>query len=585
MNAELLLAHYDQIADAPDAIERLRRFILDLAVRGKLVPQDANDEPASELLKRIAQENARLVKAGGGSKFADPKSTVKREVTVDVPAHWEPVTLETVLNELQTGPFGSSLHQSDYRVGGTPVINPASLQDEQIVPVETMAVDAITLERLASFKLRTGDIVMARRGEMGRCAIVGEREAGWLCGTGSLILRPFKFVSANFLVLLIGSPFCRNYLGDSAVGATMQNLNQSILLKFPFGLPPLGEQHRIVAKVNELMALCDRLEAARTKQEERRDRLSAASLARLNAPDQDTLPADAQFVLEALPALTKRPDQIKALRQTILNLAVLGKLVQQDPNDEPASSWLLRAFGSEAVKVGKRAKSVEALPSDKVKAGYTLPSAWLWIELGNLVTTMDAGWSPQCESHPRSNPENWGVLKTTAVQSLAFDCVQHKELPLKFEPRPQHEARVGDILVTRAGPKNRVGISCVVDKTEPRLMISDKLIRFRLADGLNPRFFALCLNAGITSIALEDAKSGMAVMQMNISQDKLRAVPVPLPPLAEQHRIVAKIDELMALCDRLEAALTTADETRRRLLDALLADALEPVDTSAPQAA
>ena len=105
----------------------------------------------------------------------------------------------------------------------------------------------------------------------------------------------------------------------------------------PFPLPPLAEQHRIVAKVDELMALCDRLEAARAEREATRDRLTAASLARLNAPDPDTFRDDARFALDALPALTARPDQIKQLRQTILNLAVRGKLVPQDPNDEPAS--------------------------------------------------------------------------------------------------------------------------------------------------------------------------------------------------------------------------------------------------------
>ena len=101
---------------------------------------------------------------------------------------------------------------------------------------------------------------MARRGEMGRCAVVNEREAGWLCGTGSLILRLPDCLFAPFLVLLIGSPFVREYLGGSAVGSTMQNLNQSILLNLVVGLPPLAEQRRIAAKVDDLMALCDRLE-------------------------------------------------------------------------------------------------------------------------------------------------------------------------------------------------------------------------------------------------------------------------------------------------------------------------------------
>jgi type I restriction enzyme S subunit len=325
MNAERLLKYYEQIADAPDAFARLRRLILDLAVRGKLVPQDANDEPASELLKRITSERARLVKAGEIANSKNNKPVSLSELAFSIPQNWQPVNIAQALDELQTGPFGSSLHQSDYRIGGIPVINPASIQNEQIVPVDKMAVDERTLQRLASFKLRSGDIVMARRGEMGRCAIVTDREAGWLCGTGSLILRPSRLIYARFLALLIGSPFGREYLGGSAVGSTMQNLNQSILLNLPLGLPPLAEQHRIVAKVEELMALCDRLEAARVSREVARDRLTAASLARLNAPNPQTFHEDARFALDVLPALTTRPDQTKHLRKTILNLAVRGK--------------------------------------------------------------------------------------------------------------------------------------------------------------------------------------------------------------------------------------------------------------------
>jgi len=114
---------------------------------------------------------------------------------------------------------------------------------------------------------------MARRGEMGRCARVTEKEDGWLCGTGSLILRPSKLIYSEFLVLLIGSPFSRQYLGGTAVGSTMQNLNQTILLNLPFGLPPVAEQHIIVAKVDGLTSLCDRLEANLTSVDTTRARL------------------------------------------------------------------------------------------------------------------------------------------------------------------------------------------------------------------------------------------------------------------------------------------------------------------------
>lgn len=138
------------------------------------------------------------------------------------------------------------------------------MKNGRLIPVDSMAIGPAILERLVTFKLRAGDIVMARRGEMGRCAVVTEREDGWLCGTGSLILRLPESLFPPFFATLIGSPLVREYLGGSAVGATMQNLNQSILLNLVIGLPPLAEQHRIVAKVDELMALCDRLETQLT---------------------------------------------------------------------------------------------------------------------------------------------------------------------------------------------------------------------------------------------------------------------------------------------------------------------------------
>ena len=269
----------------PDQIKALRQTILNLAVRGKLVPQDPNDEPASKLLKRIVAEKARLTKAGKIRKRKTFELAPPDSLAFELPGGWAAAKFSDVLNELQTGPFGSSLHQNDYVIGGTPVINPASMRDGKIVPVEKMAVGAVTLERLATFKLQVGDIVMGRRGEMGRCAVVTEHEKGWLCGTGSLILRLPQCIHPEYLAMLIGSPYVREYLGGFAVGATMQNLNQSILLKMNIGLPPLAEQVSIVNEVNRLMDLFDRLAASLATADQTCRRLLAASLHEALKPD------------------------------------------------------------------------------------------------------------------------------------------------------------------------------------------------------------------------------------------------------------------------------------------------------------
>lgn len=247
------------------------------------------------------------------------------------------------------------------------------------------------------------------------------------------------------------------------------------------------------------------------------------------------------LLTDNLALLTGSPNGVDRLRVLIRDLAVTGRLV---PHEDDTS-------------------------------------AWQWSTLGNEISGMDAGWSPACLDTPASTDEVWGVLRTTAVQPLRYVQAENKELPANLTPRPEAEVKAGDVLFTRAGPMNRVGISCLVDSTRPRLMLSDKIIRFRPnPQRLDGRFTALCLNAGATARYLEAAKSGMAASQVNISQAKLKAAPVPVPPLAEQHRIVAKVDELMALCDRLEAEQADAEAAHAKLVQALLASLTQARDAA-----
>lgn len=244
---------------------------------------------------------------------------------------------------------------------------------------------------------------------------------------------------------------------------------------------------------------------------------------------------------EHLPLLASAPDGIQKLRGLILELAVRGKLVPQDPNDEPASELLKRIAKErarlEAEGICKKSKATPLVDGDAL---YLLPNNWQWSALDPLVRVMDSGWSPACIETPSPSNDAWGVLKTTAVQTFEYLEYENKELPGHLEPRPECEVAAGDILITRAGPKNRVAISCLVESTRPRLMISDKIIRFHLVEGgMYEKFVALCLNAGATASYLEAAKSGMAASQMNITQEKLRAAPTPICSTVEQHRIVA----------------------------------------------
>lgn len=274
--------------------------------------------------------------------------------------------------------------------------------------------------------------------------------------------------------------------------------------------------------------------------------------------------------------LAIQSDLIVKLRSSILSDAVSGRLVPQDPTDEPASMLLeqIKAEKERLIKEYKlkRDKPISLISAEEIP--YELPDGWVWCRLGDIITNMDSGWSPACLEQP-SDDDTWGVLKTTAVQDLCYLAHENKTLPITLQARPQYEVQKGDILITRAGPKNRVGICCLVNKTPPKLMISDKIIRFHLYPKIYPAFIELSLNCGASNEFIETKKSGMAESQVNISQGNLKLTPVPLPPLAEQHRIVAKVEKLMNTCAGLEAEVAKSRAETDRLMQTILKEAFE----------
>ena len=278
---------------------------------------------------------------------------------------------------------------------------------------------------------------------------------------------------------------------------------------------------------------------------------------------------DERMLLSNFNLLATAPSGVARLRELILTLAVQGKLVPQNPGDEPASVLLTRVAQN---KTAQSAKSLKATTDeDGILAPYELPSGWGWVRLGEIVENMGSGWSPACDEGERSDPTQWAVLRTTAVQVNEYRPREHKVVPLKLSPRPEIEVKDGDILITRAGPMNRVGISCWVNNTPPRLMLSDKIVRFHsVADEMLPAFIVLALNAGRTKNQIEAAKTGMAASQVNISQTDLRGLWMPVCSKAEQSRIVTRVEELMCVCDALEAKGKLEAAQHAQLLSTLL---------------
>ena len=567
MNADQLLELYDRVADAPDAIPRLRRFVLDLAMRGKLVEQDAADEPASELLKRIAKEKARLVKAGEIKKSEVDGLAVDDE-PFELPTGWAWTRLGSI------GDWGAgstpSRGNSELYGGSVTWLKSGELNDNIALAGSEETVTEVAVIK-GSFRVnKPGDVLLAMYGAtIGKLAILAETAVTnqAVCGC-----TPFDGVTNRFLFLFLLS--YRAKFHAASEGGAQPNISKVKIVGTPFPLPPLAEQHRIVAKVDELMALLDGLEQARVGREVLRDQLTAATLNRLTQSDPDDFRPAAHFALQALSHLTTRPDQIKTLRQTILNLAVRGKLVEQDPADEPASE-LLKRIGKQrlaliAAGIAKKEKLAEA-----VAAPFTLPESWTWCGLGQLCQLITKGSSPKWQ----------GVSYVTGESGLMFitsenvgNFILRKLDDLKYvesrfrDIEPRSMLKKGDILINLVGAS--IGRTAIFN-LDAEANINQAVALVRLVDPtLGPSIDYLLMYLNSDTAVDQMLGSRVITAQPNISLADVNGFPIPLPPLAEQHRIVARVDALMALCDQLEVGLKSTDTTRSRLLDAILYSAL-----------
>ena len=563
MNAERLLAHYEQVADAPDAIARLRRFILDLAVRGKLVPQDATDEPASELLKR-----ARKNRSQSSLKESRTDKSESTEPGHDLPASWLWVRIGDHLELIN----GMAFKPTDWKQAGIKIVRIQNL-NRLNAPFNYCDPDSVR----DRFLINDGAFLISWSGTPGTSfgAFIWER--------GDAVLNQHIF-RCDFRLQAFDQLYLRlaingrldEMIAKAHGGVGLQHITKGKLEALLIALPPLAEQHRIVGKVDELMALCDRLEAARGSREAMRDRLAAASLARLNAPDPETFQADARFALDALPALTTRADQIKQVRQTILNLAMHGKLVLQDASDESASELLSQI----AKEKGRLRRPVTEIDSDREP--YPLPETWKWAALDQLIVSgPQNGISPK----PTSRHDAPKAITLTATTSGAFNPAHFKLVEGNFPADSDFWLKDGDLLFQRGNTREYVGMAAIYQGQPGTFLFPDLIMKVRVSDSVSLRFVHFASISPPARAFLSVNASGAQATMPKINQSTLVSLPIPLPPLAEQHRIVAKIDALMALCDRLEASLTTTAAIRRRLLDALLAEALAPVEDRELEAA
>ncbi|WP_145128995.1 restriction endonuclease subunit S [Pseudomonas sp. URMO17WK12:I11] len=556
------------LAGAPNGIKKLRELILELAVRGKLVPQDPSDEPASELLKRIAEEKARLV-AEGKIKKAKATQEELAEVSYEIPSSWAVAALGQVVEIVRGITFPASEKSKEPESGRVACLRTANVQDE-IEWDDLLYIRESFVSRNDQY-VEPHDIVMSMansRELVGKVALIGSELKKKTTFGGFLgVLRPV-LIEPRFVMALLRTPHARSILIDSASQTTnIANVSLAKLRPLPFAIPPLAEQHRIVAKVDELMALCNRLEARQADADSAHAQLVQALLSSLTqASDAEDFAQSWQRLAEHFHTLFTTESSIDALKQTLLQLAVMGKLVPQDPSDEPASE-LLKRIAEEKTRLiseeGLRTTARDDVP--EAEHYFRLHTGWASCRLGNLARFIDyRGRTPTKTSSgvPLITAKNVrpGFISRDPQEFIA-DTDYLSWMTRGFP-------RVGDMLFTTEAPMGNVAI---IDIAE-RFALAQRVICFQLHELETGPFLKLALMSSGFQAQLSDAATGMTAT--GIKSSRLKEIPVPIPPLAEQHRIVAKVDELMALCDQLKARLNQARQVHEHLASALVEQAV-----------
>ncbi|MCF5913456.1 restriction endonuclease subunit S [Aeromonas veronii] len=550
-------------------IKKLRELILELAVRGKLVPQDPSDEPASVLLERIAVEKARLVKEKKIKQEKPLPGITEEEKLYGVPDSWCFCRLGDICHGITSGstPPKDKFSESD----GVPYLKVYNIRNQQIdFDYQPQFIEKDYNEsKLKRSMLYPGDVVMNIVGPpLGKVAIIPDTYSVWNCNQAIVFFRPIDSrINTYIYTYLVTGLFLRSIELIGTAGQDNISVTKSRLIVLP--VPPLAEQYRIVAKVDELMALCDQLEQQSEAQLVAHHTLVEALLATLSdSGDAEELAQNWARLSSHFDTLFTTEASIEALKQTILQLAVMGKLVPQDPSDEPAST-LMERIALEKLRLAedaviKRPKASPKISEEEKK--FKLPVGWTWGRLDEIFNVI-----VDC---PHSTPK----FIDNGYVSLDTSCFKQGILikeKFRYVSEETYKARnsrltpcTGDIVFAREGS---VGESVVIPDGL-RCCLGQRVMLFRPSAELNPHFLRLTISSQMALSVLLSLHKGIGAKHVNVSD--MKSYVIALPPAIEQDRIVAKVDELMTLCNQLKSRLQTSQQTQLALAESLVEGAL-----------
>ena len=391
------------------------------------------------------------------------------------------------------------LHKSDYTAAGVPVVNPANIVNGAICTDKIMYISSAKAQELSKYLLSSGDILLARRGDLSKCAIITNNNVGWLCGTGSFVMH-LCLVESSYFQYIYATQYIQSLLNTASVGATMDNLNQDAFSNILIPIPPQNEQQRIIKEIRHWFDLIDSINNSK------------------------------QELIEV----------IGATKSKILDLAIHGKLVPQDPNDEPASELLKRI-------------APHAVPCD-TSHYENLPASWSFATIEQLCTIIGGLWTGKKPPFVRV-----GVIRNTNFRKdFKLDLTNVAYLDVESKQFAKRQLEYGDLILEKSGgsEKQPVGRTILFDRKESGYSYSNFTAVLRINDKnvITPHFlYYVLLDMYLKGATRHMQKQTTGIH--NLIMDKYIALTIPIPPIAEQNRIVKTISDVYNILDEISAEL------------------------------
>lgn len=562
MSGSLLIENFDQFVSAPNGAGKIRELVLLLAFQGKLVEPDEPEGRAHDLLQEISVEKERLVAQRLLRPEAQLPDITPEEIPYPLPNNWRWTRLGDIVN-----------------YGGAEKVESREISDEDwVLDLGDIEKDTSRIVRRLRFKDRpsrsskarftAGDVLYGKLRPYLNKVIVADSEG--YCTTEIIPIHIYTGIASEYLKFALMRPDYLKYVVAKSYGMKMPRLGTDDARGALIPLAPTREQFRIATKINEMMAHLDDFEAHRRKQTETRLTLNSSALTHLvEAKEPKTFAIHWKRIHDNFDLLYNTPETVGELRKAILQLAVQGKLVQQDPTDEPAST-LLEKIKAEKEKLiaEKKIRKSEPLPPIKpTEIPYELPRGWEWVRLGDISSSrlgkmLDAAKN-KGEFHP--------YLRNINVQWMRFYLDDVQEMRFEQAELDEYSLENGDILVCEGGEPGR----CAIWNRERNGMMFQKAIhRVRVLGGCEPWFVLYCLLGDSMTNSLDKYFTGATIK--HLTGQSLAKYVIPLPPKNQQAKIVDVIKRLLGRCDEIEHALKNSSFASEQLMEAVVREVVGP---------